>query len=237
MALLHADFGCYSEALTAIQETIATARENNDLACLNYCLSWLYHCGKAHPPLMEEIREKGLLGPDEETVNFLKSKARASKMWDLLGKSHISEVKLLSSHGEDISRAFENVLKASHLSLLQNRTSAMGGQMMVRMTLFGRLGVNYQATLILDILRHCYSPQSSIEDDVSARCTAALSLALKGRFTEAFGTMESIDRNNLRDIRHRAHWIFHMGILKLRQHVLQYRTPLLANNRFLICFS
>ena len=38
LAILHADFGCYSEAIAAMRETISAARENNDMTCLNYSL-------------------------------------------------------------------------------------------------------------------------------------------------------------------------------------------------------
>ncbi|GME39785.1 hypothetical protein GTA08_BOTSDO02237 [Neofusicoccum parvum] len=39
MAILQADFGCFSEAIAAMNETIATARENQDMSCLNFSLS------------------------------------------------------------------------------------------------------------------------------------------------------------------------------------------------------
>ena len=94
MAILHADFDCHSEALTAMQETIAAARENNDMGCLNYSLSWLYHFGKANPPLMYEIRKKGILGPEKEAVSFLKAKSKETGMWSLLSTSLLSEAKL-----------------------------------------------------------------------------------------------------------------------------------------------
>ena len=94
LAILHADFECYPEALTAMQETIASARENNDMACLNYSLSWLYHFGKTHPPLMSEIQKRGMLGPEKEAVSFLKAKAKETGLWSLLTTSLLSEAKL-----------------------------------------------------------------------------------------------------------------------------------------------
>ena len=95
MAILHADFGCYSEAITAMQETISTARENNDLGCLNYSLSWLYHFGKAHPEEVSEVLNKGVLGTEKETLSVLKSKAKETNMWSLLSTSLLSEAKLI----------------------------------------------------------------------------------------------------------------------------------------------
>ncbi|KAL8953974.1 MAG: hypothetical protein Q9222_000184 [Ikaeria aurantiellina] len=95
LAILQADFGCFSEAITAIQETIATARENHDLPCLNYSLSWLYQFGRTHPEEMTEVQKKGIIGSEKEALSFLKSKAKESNMWTLLCSTLLSEAKLL----------------------------------------------------------------------------------------------------------------------------------------------
>lgn len=97
LAILHADFGCYSEAIDAMRETISAARENNDMTCLNYSLSWLYHFGKAHPEEMSKVRETGIIGADKEAVVFLKAKAKETGMWSLLSTSLLSEAKLMLS--------------------------------------------------------------------------------------------------------------------------------------------
>ena len=98
LAILHQDFGCYSEAVVAMQETISNARENNDMVCLNYSLSWLYHFGKAHPEEIHEVQKKGVLGTDREALAFLKAKAKETSMWTLLSTSLLSEAKLSLSH-------------------------------------------------------------------------------------------------------------------------------------------
>lgn len=104
LAILHADFGCCSEALTAMHETISTARENNDMGCLNYSLSWLYHFGKAHPEEMDDFREKGVLGTEKEALVFLKAKAKEASMWGLLSTSLLSEAKLALSNVRIVAR-------------------------------------------------------------------------------------------------------------------------------------
>jgi anaphase-promoting complex subunit 5 len=95
LAILQADFGCYSEAVTAMQETISTARENKDMGCLNFSLSWLYHFGKAHPGEMGEVGKNGMLGTEREALAFLRAKAKESGMWSLLSTTLLSEAKLL----------------------------------------------------------------------------------------------------------------------------------------------
>ena len=81
-----------------MQETISTARENNDMGCLNYSLSWLYHFGKAHPEETHEVQKKGMLGTDREALAFLKAKAKETSMWTLLSTSLLSEAKLALSN-------------------------------------------------------------------------------------------------------------------------------------------
>ena len=94
LAVLQADFGSFSEAVVAMQEAISTARENNDMGCLNYSLSWLYHFGKEHPEEMADIQKEGVLGTEREALAFLKAKAKESNMWSLLSTTLLSEAKL-----------------------------------------------------------------------------------------------------------------------------------------------
>ena len=94
LAILQADFGCHREAIPAMQEAISAARENKDMTCLNFCMSWLYHFGKAFPAEMKELRESGMLGSDNEALAFLKTKAKDAEMWSLLSTSLLSEAKL-----------------------------------------------------------------------------------------------------------------------------------------------
>jgi anaphase-promoting complex subunit 5 len=62
-----------------MQETISTARENKDMDCLNFSLSWLYHFGKAHPGEMGEVGKSGILGTEKEGLAFLKAKAKEAE--------------------------------------------------------------------------------------------------------------------------------------------------------------
>ena len=94
MAILHADFGCFSEAMPALNETISTARENQDMSCLNFALSWLSHLTKAYPKQMKGAGYAGMLGSERDGLSFLKSKAKEGKMWSLLSSTLLSEAKL-----------------------------------------------------------------------------------------------------------------------------------------------
>ena len=94
LAILQKDFGCLSEAIAAMRETISTARENKDLGCLNFSLSWLYHLGKAYPTEVREVQKSGVLGTDKEALAFIKAKAKESGMWGILSTTLFSEARL-----------------------------------------------------------------------------------------------------------------------------------------------
>lgn len=94
MAILQADFGCFGEAIAAINETIATARENQDMTCLSFSLSWLNHMAKAYPKQMKGLGYMSMLGTERDALTFLKAKAKETKMYHLLSASLLNEAKL-----------------------------------------------------------------------------------------------------------------------------------------------
>jgi anaphase-promoting complex subunit 5 len=94
LAILHADFGSYAEAVSAMEEAISIARESHDMNCLNFCMSWLYHFGKAFPEEMKHVQNTGMLGSEKEGIAFLKAKAKETESWSLLSTMHLSEAKL-----------------------------------------------------------------------------------------------------------------------------------------------
>lgn len=91
LAMLQADFGCLSEAHVAMHETIATARDNKDMVCLSYGLSWLYHFGRANSKQINALQKSGVLGTHSEAPSLLKGKARETSMWNLLSTTLLSE--------------------------------------------------------------------------------------------------------------------------------------------------
>jgi anaphase-promoting complex subunit 5 len=93
-AVVQADFGCFSEAVAAMTEAIATARENHDISCLNFSISWLYHLTKAYPRQMKSAPAAGFLGSQQETLAYLKQKGKQFKVPNLLSSTLLEEAKL-----------------------------------------------------------------------------------------------------------------------------------------------
>lgn len=158
LAILQADFGCYGEAVSAMQEAVAIARESHDMNCLNFCMSWLYHFGKAFPDQMKDVQNTGMLGNEKEGLAFLKAKAKETEMWSLLSTTLLSEAKLelqnvgtlislsfeidsKSSKGESIASTIENIVRASHLNITKNLVNSMGPQLLLQNALYSRIGM------------------------------------------------------------------------------------------------
>ena len=94
LAIIQADFECFNEAISAVQEAIAIARESHDMNCLNFCMSWLYHFGKAFPEEMRHVQNSGMLGSEKEGLSFLKAKSKETDMWSLMSTTLLSEARL-----------------------------------------------------------------------------------------------------------------------------------------------
>jgi anaphase-promoting complex subunit 5 len=167
MAIMQADFGCYSEAAAAMTETIATARENQDLACMNFSLSWLQHLARAYPAQMNVVGDTALAA-ERYGLQYLKFKAKEMKLPSLLCSSLLTEAKMaLSSvrapavgnssnkaQGDSISTAFERLQQAAHVNVMYNMQNSYGIGLLLTGAAYGRLGERgiRNASLLIDRL-------------------------------------------------------------------------------------
>ena len=106
VAILQSDFGCHSEAVAAMDEAIATARENKDTSCLNFCLSWLHHFRTLHGRELKSAAGESLPGSDDESLAFLKNKSRESRMWNVVSTTLLNEARLSLSKVSCAGRRF-----------------------------------------------------------------------------------------------------------------------------------
>lgn len=192
LAILQADFGCYDEAIPAMQEAIATARENRDSVCLNYCMSWLYHFGRAFPSQMQAVRDTGILGDEIEGLNFLKSRAKDAEMWTLLSTSHLSEAKIWLQRGDSMAACFENVVKAAHINIVKGIPNSTGPALLMKTSLFSRLGQTHMAQSCGERFLLCRTNQAPLEDVLKCTVRQASFFAQIGRPQQAqelFDTM------------------------------------------------
>lgn len=99
LSVLHADFDCWSESVDAMEECIATARENQDTACLNFALSWLLYLRQAGSHTNSTAFESvgsliGGVGSGQDEIAFLKTKAKETRHWSLMSSTLLEESKL-----------------------------------------------------------------------------------------------------------------------------------------------
>ncbi|KAK2758075.1 anaphase promoting complex subunit 5 [Arachnomyces sp. PD_36] len=217
LAILQADFGCHTEAVAAIQEAISIARETHDMHCLNFCMSWLYHFGKAFPNEMKDVQNTGMLGSEKEGLAFLKAKAKETEMWSLLSTSLLSEAKLELQSGSSLATAFENIVKASHLNVTKNINNSMGPQLMIQASMYSRIGVMHLAWANGGIFRNCYADQTPIEDYLKITCRSSQLMAQSGDHDNAVALLGSVSPDLLRTLKYQQHWTFFSGLLKLRR--------------------
>ncbi|KAI9824674.1 MAG: hypothetical protein M1819_000827 [Sarea resinae] len=222
LAILQADFGCYSEAIAAMQETISTARENKDMGCLNFSLSWLYHFGKAHPGHMNEVGKAGVMGVEREGLAFLKAKAKEAGMWSLLSTSLLSEAKLGLSNGESVPLALENITRASHLNITKSITNAMSAQLLLQSSVFGRLGITHIAWSYCEIFLNCYAANAPFEEVLRCKCRSAFLLSQNGHYDQAMARMKEIDTESLRVLKNYQYVTIFSGILKLKRELHRF---------------
>jgi anaphase-promoting complex subunit 5 len=229
LAILQADFGCYTEAIPAMQEAIATARENKDTTCLNYCMSWLYHFGRAFPSEMKSIRDSGILGSDSEGLAFLKSRAKDAEMWTLLSTSSLAEAKLGLQHGESLASIFESITKASHINVTKATQNITGPTLIMRGATFSRIGLTHLAWTCGETFLECYGKEAPIEDVLKCTCRMASVLIAQGRYREANDTMESMPAHVLRVLKYNNYAVFHSSLLRLQR--LIHRSNISAAER------
>ncbi|TKA76199.1 hypothetical protein B0A49_03042 [Cryomyces minteri] len=215
MAVLHADFGCFSEAVSAMQECISTARENQDMGCLNFALSWLHHLKKAHPGKMQDLESGGgLAGSERDGIAFLKSKAREGRLWSLLSSTLLSEAKLELSIGENVSKAFEHILQSSYLNVTHNIPSIIPAQMLMQSSVFGRLGQTHLSNSICEVLRSCYNSNSPVEELIRAGCRSAYIATQAGRYDEGMKMLADIDPSVHRTLKFHQYLTGYSGLLR-----------------------
>lgn len=224
LAILQADFGCHEEAIAAMQEAIATARENRDANCLNYCMSWLYHFGRTFPAQMQAVRETGILGNESEGLQFLRSRAKDAEMWTLLSTTLLSEAKLDLQQGQSIAHVFENIVKSNHINVIKSITNS-GPTLLMKSTTFSRIGQTHMACSCIDRFLLCHSKNAPIEDILKGTLKQGTLLAQMGRIAEAETALANVPTHILKVLKYKNNYT--TAIQQLRARRLLHRNKLI----------
>jgi anaphase-promoting complex subunit 5 len=217
LAILQADAGCPAEALPAMQEAIAAARENKDTTCLNFCMSWVYHFARSFPGKMDAIRESGILGSEVEGLAFLKARARDAEMWTLLSTTYLGEAKLGLQYGDSIAGVLENIAKASHLNIVRSTQRLSGAALLMKGPVFGRVGLNHVGWWYSQIFMQCHAKEASLEDVMKCTCRLAALLVQRGRYDEAQEMLNNVPPSMLRVVKFQNYISLYGGLLRVRR--------------------
>ncbi|KAJ5965913.1 hypothetical protein N7481_012627 [Penicillium waksmanii] len=219
LAIIQADFECFSEAISAVQEAVAIARESHDMNCLNFCMSWLYHFGKAFPEQMREVQNSGMLGNEKEGLAFLKAKSKETDMWSLLSTTLVSEAKLEMQQGESLASIVETFVRASHVNLTKGLSTSTGSHMQLQSIMYARIGATHLSWLDTEVFRECYSEGSPYDDFVKLTFRNCQILAQKGNYKEAFARMNKVEADRLRAFKYNNSWTYYSGLLQLQRQI------------------
>jgi anaphase-promoting complex subunit 5 len=221
LAVLRNEFGAHREALSAMLETVSTARENRDDSCLNFALSWLFHFGKAHPDLVSDLDSKNMLGTGKESLNYLRTKAKESRNFALWCSTLLSDAKLALSKGDSVATAHELMVQSSHVMVQNNMKGYLGAQMAMHTAIWDRLGVSYLSQSYCDVFLDCYADHAMFDDELKLVCRLSSSLALQGRYNEAYDLLDNLDKDGLSSWKAKQYWHEWRGLLKLRRRLHQ----------------
>lgn len=180
LAMLQADFYCNKEAIWAIQESIDTARENKDHACLNYALSFLTE--------FQRKEAEGITGQsvsDDQVLDYLLLKTKETKMIHLQIVTFLAEARRALLEEAMIDKAFEMVLKSFNLALESCSTSLLSSCILMQSGIWSNLGCSYLCSVLSSIFIKYPSDDASLEEVVRLRCSYAFHLSKEGKLDES----------------------------------------------------
>lgn len=217
LAVLQADFGCFKEAVSAMLETVSTARENRDMTCLNFALNWLFHFGRANPELVRDLESNSMLGTGKETLAYLRVKAKETGMWSLWSSGLLSEAKLSIINGESMATAMESIIRSSQVIVEKNMKPMFGSQLAMTAAVWDRLGVPQMGNMISEVFLRCRSEDTIFHDELRITCRMAVLLAEKGQYEDALARLDELDENAMRTSKSSVYWHKYRGIIKLKR--------------------
>lgn len=194
LATLHSSFGANKEALRAIDEAILVARENKDLNCLNYLLTWLLNFMITKPHLFTNSENHP---SKSELINFLRFKTKETKNLSLQAISYQFEVLVLLLEGSDLALVMENMIKTLYLILNFEDTDELKGIFItacqIADTIWKRIGYPQIGNLYLETAIDFAKEQNNDFDLVLLYLKKATDLFFIGEIDEAFRLLLSVE--------------------------------------------
>lgn len=192
LATLYSSFGADQEALRAVDEAILVARENKDLECLNYLLTWLFDFMKSRPELSSKLSNQT---GREQVLQFLKLKTKENKNSVLQSMSYQYESIKQMIEGFPLRKVHNNVTRAFYILL--NLDSSVNNKLsfaracQLAVTVWTRVGIPAMAKLYIETALESAGSEISIFDEVELAMRNATILYRSGDADAAFKLMGS----------------------------------------------
>jgi hypothetical protein len=207
LATLHSSFGANKEALRAIDEAILVARENKDLDCLNYLLTWLLNFMITKPQFFTASQDHP---SRSEIINFLRLKTKETKNLSLQAISFQFEVLICLLEGSDLTLVMENMIKTLYLILNFEDTDELKSIFItacqIADTVWKRVGYPAIGNLYLEIAIDFAKEKNNEFDLIILYLRKASDLFFTGEVDETFRILSSLKESALRDFSMSKKW-------------------------------
>nr|QIA97806.1 putative anaphase-promoting complex subunit 5 protein [Teratosphaeria destructans] len=212
LSVLHADFDCWEESIEAMDECIATARENHDTGCLNFALSWLLYLRQAKPT--DASTPFGALsglaaGGEQDEILFLKTKAKDTRNWSLLSSTLLEESKLEMYRSGSNAKSAELIVQSMVLNVQHDLRTLMPAAALFHGATVDRIGQASLTNRMYELIAANTDTLSPITDRVRASCRLAYGLAQVGQYAAALKLLGEMS-------------VLADGVLKLQQRVMGF---------------
>lgn len=207
LATLHSSFGAYKEGLRAIDEAILVARENKDLDCLNYLLTWLLNFMITKPQHFIKLKDHP---SRSEIINFLRLKTKETKNLSLQAISFQFEVVISLLEGSTLNIVMENIFKTFYLILNFEDTDELKGIFItacqVADTIWKRIGYPTIGNLYLEIAIDFAKEKHNEFDLILLYIRKANDLFHAGEIDESLSLLTSVKDSALKDLSMSKKW-------------------------------
>ncbi|KAG0326761.1 Anaphase-promoting complex subunit 5 [Dissophora globulifera] len=181
LAMLHARFSHYEQALSALRETIEVARDHQDQECLSYALNWFYRLAKKIPGSSSEMNEAQILAS-------LGGQADGHAFQYLHSLTELTVAKQMQ--GESMSKALEALVKASSINLRYSLDGVGGIIQLFQSRTWGAFGSPLLSSLYSQLQLKYHASEADMNDAASGYSKAASDLAQDGRMVDAIRVID-----------------------------------------------
>lgn len=207
LASMHSSYGSNQEALRAIDEAILVARENKDLDCLNYLLTWLLNFIISKPELFVDTTDH----PSRtEIIDFLRSKTKETKNCMLQAITSQFEATVGLLEGADLTAVMEDVTKSMFLILNLEKVNETKSRFITICQLLSaiwtRIGYPGLSKLYLDTAIDIAAETNNQLDLGILSIRMAYIVYFEGKTDEAFALLDRIEETLSHDFGMSKKW-------------------------------